>query len=92
MTQYPDNDTYTYKRMLQQEDRNEFVKAMMKEIVDHEQRKHWSIMRREDIPIGSKIILAIWSFKRKRFPDSRIHKYKAMICAHGGMQIWGENY
>ena len=36
MTQSPDNDTYTYKTMLQQEDRNEFVKAMMKEIVDLE--------------------------------------------------------
>ena len=36
MTTSPDNDTYTYKTILQQEDRNEFVKAMMKEIVDHE--------------------------------------------------------
>lgn len=30
-TQSPDNDTYTYKTILQHEDRNEFVKAMMKE-------------------------------------------------------------
>ena len=92
MTTSPDNDTYTYKSMLQQEDKNEFVKAMMKEIVDHESRKQWSIMRREDLPIGAKTILAIWSFNRKRFPDSRIQKYKARICAHGGMQTWGENY
>ena len=49
-------------------------------------------MRREDLPIGAKTILAIWSFKRKRFPDGRIQKYKARICAHGGMQTWGENY
>ena len=30
VTQFSDNDTYTDKTMLQQGDRNEFVKAMMK--------------------------------------------------------------
>ena len=55
----PDNDTYTYTTMLQQEDRNQFVKAIMKKIVDHESRKYWFIMRKEDLPIGAKIILAI---------------------------------
>ena len=49
----PDNDTYTYTTMLQQEDRNQFVKAIMKKIVDHESRKHWFIMRKEDLPIGA---------------------------------------
>ena len=49
-------------------------------------------MRREDLPIGAKIILAIWSFKRKKFSDGRIQKYKARICAHGGLQTWGEKY
>ena len=92
MTTSPDNDTCTYKTMLQQEDRNECVKAMMKDIVYHKSRNHWSIMRKEDLPIGAKTMLAIWSFKRKRFPDGRIQKYKARICAHGGMQTWGENY
>ena len=72
--------------MLQQDDRNDFVKAMMKDIADHEQRKHWSIIRRDHLTVGAKTILAIWSFKRKEFPDGRIQKYKTRICAHGGMQ------
>ena len=76
--------------MVQQEDRNKFVKNMMKEIVDHESRNHWSIMRREYLPIGAKKILDIWSFKRKRFPDGRIQKYKARIYYHGSIQTWGE--
>ena len=46
--------------MLQQEDRNEFVKNMMKKIVDHESRKYWYIMRRKNLPIGAKTILAIF--------------------------------
>ena len=62
---------------------------MMKEIVDHEDRKHWSMLLRVDLPHGAKTILAIWSFNYKRCPDGRIQKHKARICAHGGMQTWG---
>ena len=39
-----------------------------------------------------KTIQAIWSFKRKRLPSGIIDKYKARLCAHGGMQQWGVNY
>ena len=35
--------------------------------------------------------MSIWSFKRKRFPDGRVMKHKARICAHGGQQIFGVN-
>ena len=33
-----------------------------------------------------------WSFKQKRLPDGTIMKWKARLCRHGGMQIWGINY
>ncbi len=39
-----------------------------------------------------KTILSIWSFKRKRYPSGLINKWKARLCAHGGMQQWGVNY
>ena len=39
-----------------------------------------------------KAILAIWDFKRKRFPDGSINKHNARIFAHGGMQQYGVNY
>ena len=39
-----------------------------------------------------KAILAIWDFKQERFPDGRINKHKARICAHGGMKQYGVNY
>ena len=92
VTEVSDNETYTFKEMLQQEDRVEFIKAMMKEIRDHEQRGHWHLYERCNIPKGHKTILAIWSFKRKRFPDGSINKYKSRLCAHGGMQQWGVDY
>ena len=34
------NELYTFKEMLQQDDRNPFVEAMMKEIGDHTKCKH----------------------------------------------------
>ncbi len=49
-------------------------------------------MLRKDMPLGTKIILSIWSFKCKQNPDGLISKYKARLCAHGGMQSWGINY
>ena len=87
-----DNDTYTFKEMLKQDDRTEFIKGIKVEIENHEQRYHWHLFDRSKIPKGQKFILAIWSFKRKRLPDGTIIKYKARICAHGGMQQWGVDF
>ena len=78
--------------MLKQADKAEFIKAMEVEVGDHESRNHWTLMSRSAMPSEAKTILAIWSFKRKLYPDGSINKYKARLCAHGGMQTWGENY
>jgi len=78
--------------MLKQSDAAEFIKAMMKEASDHESRGHWTVIPRLEKPPSVKTILAIWAFKRKRYPDGRINKWKARLCAHGGMQTYGENY
>ena len=77
--------------MLKQEDKNEFIKAMVKEVHDHEGRKHWRIVDRSSLPPRTKTILAIWSFKRKRYSYGRAMKHKARLCAHGRMQ-WGVDY
>jgi hypothetical protein len=86
------NETFNYKEALQQPDKIEFIKAMINEVDDHETRKHWTLMKRCDLPNGTKTIMAIWSFKRKRYPDGTLNKHKARLCAHGGMQTWGQNY
>ena len=86
------NETFNYKEALQQSDKIDFIKAMINEVDDHKTRKHWTLMKRCDIPAGTKTIMAIWSFKRKRYPDGTLNKHKACLCAHGGMQTWGQNY
>jgi len=86
------NEVYTFKDMLQEEDASDFILAMKKEVQAHEARRHWDVVRRTSIPAGVKTIQAIWSFKRKRFPNGELNKHKARLCAHGGMQQWGVNY
>ena len=86
------NDVYTLSQMLKLGDIREFVLAMIKEINDHESRGHWELVKRAALPKGSKTILSVWAFKRKRLPDGTILKHKARLNAHGGMQRWGIDY
>ena len=86
------NEAFTYKQMLKENDYREFFQAMIDEIEVHEKREHWTMMERKDLSPGAKTIMAIWFFKRKRFPDGSLNKHKARLCTHGGQQTWGEDY
>ena len=76
---------------MQQPDRAEFIKAMVKELKDHHRHKHWKLVKREEIS-NATIVKAIWAFKRKHRPDGLLLKHKARLNAHGGMQVYGHNY
>lgn len=86
------NDVFTFRDMLKEKDAIEFMKAMQEEINKHEVRSHWKMIPRTDIPPKTKVIQAIWEFKRKGAPSGEILCHKARLCAHGGQQQWGENY
>jgi len=86
------NDVYTLKQMLQLDNIQEFITAMIKEVDDHESRDHWEVVQRTSMPKGAKTILSVWAFKRKRLPDGTILKHKARLNAHGGMHRWGIDY
>ena len=86
------NEVFTFKQAMNEDDGMEFVKAMVKEIKSHEDNEHWTMIERSKMPLGTKTIMSIWTFKRKRFPSGILNKHKARICAHGGMQTWGQNY
>ena len=86
------NEVYTFRDMLKQEDKSDFMKAMSVEVREHEKRHHWEVVKRSTLPKGTKTIQSIWAFKRKRFPSGLLLKHKARLCAHGGMQQWGINY
>lgn len=90
-----DNDTMYLQEAMRQPDRDEFLKAMVKEIEDHTTRGHWRITNRQEMRERNytlKPIAAIWSFKRKRNPFGEITKYKARLCCHGGQTVKGVHY
>ena len=53
---------------MQQDDREDFINAMIKEIDDHTTNRHWKVVNRS-MNVNHKIIKTIWSFKRKWIPD-----------------------
>jgi hypothetical protein len=86
------NESFTYLQMLCESDHMQFFAAMETELNNHETRKHWTLMERRNLPQGAKTITVIWLFKRKRFSDGALNKHKAHLCAHGGQQMWGQDY
>jgi len=87
-----DPDTMTLDEALRQPDREEFIKAMHKELSDHIGRKHWKVVPIRSIPHGRTPIPMVWSMKRKRNPIGEIIKWKARLCAGGHRQIFGIDY
>ena len=83
---------FNYKEALQQSNKNEFIKAMINEVNNNKTRDHWTLVNCYNLPPGTKAIMAIWSFKGKGYPDGTLNKHNARLCAHGGMQMWGQNY
>eukprot|EP00957_Ditylum_brightwellii_P094273 7177910-Ditylum_brightwellii.AAC.1 len=72
--------------------------AMLDEIKVHEDREHWKLMKRAEVPADNRVnekvknIVSTWSFKRKQFPSGQLMKHKACLCAHSGIQKWGVNF
>ena len=77
---------------MKQEDILSFVNATEKEIHEHEEGGHWTVVRRNILPNKARPIKSIWSFIRKRKPNGELLKHKSRLCAHGGMQQWGDSY
>ena len=64
---------------------------MRKELGDHENYKHWNLVKRRYLNAENTII-SIWYFNRKRDPYGRLIKHKSSLCANVGMYQWGVNY
>jgi hypothetical protein len=85
-------DVLHYGSMLRDPDRPLFETDMHREISDLLCTGTVEITLRSCVPLGLKILPAIWSFRRKRAPDWSILKHKARVCPHGGHQVEGEHF
>lgn len=65
---------------------------MEREMADHIGYGNWEVVPIYIVSRGHKPILAVWSMKQKCDPCGDIVKWKAWLCAHGGLQTTGINY
>jgi hypothetical protein len=88
-----DPDVMYLHEAMKQPDKKEFVQAMVDEVTTHTERGHWKIIEVADVPIGTKILPAVWAMRRKRRIMSReVYKWKARLNVHGGKQTHGVDY
>ncbi len=67
----------------------EFWKADVKEYRMLEGMDVWEIV---DQPLCAKILVIVWAFKIKQFPDGLIKGFKGQICARGDQQEQGVDF
>jgi hypothetical protein len=45
-----------------------------------------------NLPLKTRYLDLIWTYRRKRHPDGSLNKYKARLCVNGSRQIKGLDY
>ena len=72
MVSQSDPDTMYLDVALKQHDREDFIKAMYKELGDHIDRKHWKVVPAKSVPANKVPISMVWSMKRKKNPIGEV--------------------
>jgi hypothetical protein len=86
-------DIMYFHQAMQQDDADEFVKAVVKEVNGHIEHNRWQLVHRDQVPEGIDPIPSVWSMRRKRnLTTNQITKYKSRLNIHGGKQVYGMNY
>jgi histone deacetylase 1/2 len=87
-----DPDTLRYHEAMVADDAEYFHEAMEVEISTLSEIDCWDVVERSTVPKHRKVIPGTWAFKRKRYPDGSIRKYKARYCVRGDLQVEGIDY
>jgi hypothetical protein len=88
-----DPDVMYLHQAMSAPDRDEFLKAMDKEVQSHTVNQNWEIVDIADVPKGHRVLPAVWAMRRKRDITTReVYKWKARLNIHGGKQEHGINY
>jgi hypothetical protein len=80
-----DEDSMYFHQAMKAPGRDEFIKAIVKEMNDHIVSINWELVPRQDIPPGIKVLDSVWAMKRKIDKLTRkVLNYKAMLNVQGG--------
>ena len=75
------------------DDSHHFEQAMLEEVNSHTDNDHWEVVPRSSVPAGTKVLAAVWAFRRKRrILTKQVYKWKARLNIHGGQQQHGVNF
>jgi len=81
--------------MLRASDHDHFVVAQQPEITGLENAGVFEYLHMDELkalPFGTRLLNAIWSYRRKRRPDGTLYKYKSRICVDRSQQQYGIDY
>ena len=83
-----EKDNPTYKDILRgsEEEKQLWDEAMVKELKSLADLGSFEMVAR---PRGENVLQSTWAFKRKRYPDGTLKKYKARFCVRGDQKIEG---
>jgi hypothetical protein len=88
-----DPDTMYMHEAMKEPDRQEFIKAMQKEVLDQMNNGNFSLIKRVDVPEDKTILRAVWQMKRKRDIKTRaVKKWKARLNIDGSKMKYGTHY
>jgi len=88
-----DPDTMYLHEAMREPDAAQFEEAMLKEVNDHSNKKHWRLLPRKKVPQGTPVVPSVWAMRRKRRIDTQeVYKWKARLNFDGRKQIKGVNY
>jgi hypothetical protein len=88
-----DEDTIYFHQAMKAPERDEFVKAIVKEMNDHIVSKNLELVPRRDVPAGVKVLDYVWAMKRKKdILTRKVLRYKARLNMHGGQQEYAVNF
>ena len=88
-----DPDTMYMHEAMREPDRDEFLKAMKKEVDDQMDNGNFTIVKTTDVPKDKTILPAVWQMKRKRDIKTRkVKKWKARLNIDGSRMQKGIHY
>lgn len=88
-----DPDTMYLHQALREPDREEFIKAMVKEVASQSKNGNWRVIKRKHVPSTAKILPAVWAMKRKRrIQTQEVYKWKARLNLDGSKMEHGVDY
>ena len=86
------DDVLTHSQMMKATDRDEFLKAQVKEIDGLTEKNVWKLVRRPALPADAHVINGVWTYALKRSADRSFLKYKARFCVDGSRQRYGIDF